>query len=870
MPTLLHKRGATAALGRTTFQVGEIAINTTLNTVIVGTGNRNSVALAKADASNITPNFSSASTPLTLPGGSVSGGGQLRYRNGEIQSSNASGVFSALSSGTASISTITLTRYANVASLPTSTVARLAWRNDVNRPVISNQSGAYSFLLRDGDTFRSDTCRLADTATNAQNLIGNRVANADSADVALNSSGVAGFKVPVGTTSQRGTTVGDIRLNSQLSKFEGRLSGGYDSFVMESNLSNLIDGVATTGRTNGRVYTIVNGVPAWAAPDTSSSSITASSLTGNFGAIIARSVTTLAGGDITSRNHLYAGHDIETSNGNINARRVSSTASTSAGNGNFDGTVTAARFTINGEYSLPTREAGAAGYVLTAINPTTTEFRAIPAPTAAAGSAAFKLPVGNTIQRGAANLGNIRVNSQTNRPEIVSIQGRYENIVLDGDVVQRASRADTADRARLDTGFDVGSSATRSTAATPGLFHHNSTTDVFEGRGNTGWHPLVSSGDTRLLPAPTLANAGRIAVINATGTGFEYEAKATPPPPGILATDSRLLPAPTLANAGRVAVINATGDGFTYEARTTSSGGILTTDTRLLPAPSPANAGRVPVINTAGTGFNYVSRVTPSPFTADALGNVSSPEARIVRINGPTYTEGLAVFVHNTVETLNRSFNSGGVLPSNQNTPRRGTWQYNGGTTNESLNAIFIDETDRGNNSRETEMRAFVLAVVANKPRGGLSPSDPFHVEITSSNGRFRFQALDVLFSNAGHMSFSRLVNRESWSGRFPNGTITNIRVSNHTGFDTDQVLFTFPQDTPDPEEVFAGGTGNNSSRLELVNRHTAKLITTIPDETSLEALPDGYRMYHTGENREYIKNGSSLFRGPVYTRVTT
>ena len=877
MPTLLHKRGATAALGRTTFQVGEIAINTTLNTIIVGTGNRNSVALAKADASNITPNFSSATTPLTLPGGSVSGGGQLRYHNGEIQSSNSSGVFSALASGTASVTSITLTRYANATLLPSATVARLAWRNDVNRPVISNQSGAYSFLLRDGDTFRADTCRLADTATEAIGVRGNRVANAGSADVALSSAGNASFKVPVGITSQRNNTVGGVRLNNTpsisasntpaIDKFEGRLNSGWDFFVMESNLSNLIDGVSKTGRTNGHVYTIVNGSPAWAAPDTSSSSITASSLTGNFGAIVARSVTTLAGGDITSRNHVYAGHDIETSNGNINARRVSSTATASAGNGNFDGTVTAARFTINGEYSLPTREAGAAGYVLTAINPTTTEFRAPALPTRAGGNSGFVIPVGGRAARGTAEPGKFRLSSENSRPEMVLSGTTWTQLLTALDTIPNATNAVTAIRARNNSGFQVGSGSTssRQNPGVAGLVRHDSTTDLFVGHRNNGWDSFVFSSDRRLLPRPTLANAGRAPVINAAGNGFDYVTNSTNAATAVRAfgnngfnVGSRVAP-PASAEPGTI-VHAATANVFVGRVINRWETFVFSSDTRLLPRPTLANAGRIPVINDNGTGFNYIESLDGSHlFTSSTTMNGSTTittqtaaDNTNFDIKGNIDAQGISIYDDRAIASRSYTGFTAGAI--------QGTYP-----TSYTFRANRVDFFTGDNDEIDWEdIDTFYMSNRTGRFGATIIPLQDFIPSLGYTVVRFNFGtnrfveynlrgiAPDRGRANGNGYIFSGLVFRRISSQTLvmnADNSITSIVFMNPNG--TARVeAYDLPQTVPSADDIMVA---NADGTMRFEHKDVMPMRSTLPNNAEITHFPIGYQFFYTPTNTVYI-----------------
>ena len=960
MPTLLHKRGATAALGRTTFQVGEIAINTTLNTIIVGTGNRNSVALAKADASNFTPNFSAATTPLTLPGGSISGGGRLRYHNGEIQSSNASGVFSALSSGTASVTSITLTRYANATLLPSATVARLAWRNDVNRPVISNESGTFSFLLRDGDTFRADTCRLADNATSANfALSASRATSANEASFAHSAFGVGGFTLPIGNSSLRTNDTGDIRLNRTpavsasntpaINKFEGRLPSGWDFFVMESTISSLVSEVPSTNRSAGKFLGIVGTTPTFIDLPTQSTPHNPGTYTGAYGTIRAT-------GNITSSGTISTTDtgNIFTTNANIIANRISSTQTSGAGNITAAGAMTAERFVVNGEYTLPLREAASAGLVLTAVTPTTTEFRAIPLPTAAGGNSGFIIPVGGNATRGTATRGKFRLSSENSRPEMVLSGTTWTQLLTASDVIANATNAVTAIRARDNGGFQVGSgtTVTRSASAVAGFFRHNTTNDEFEGRGNTGWTSFLTTNNPRLLATPTLADAGRLASVNAAGDGFIYvdpptgTSTGTPSASSVptgYAYQNRLRPiansgiGPRLPAGGFKLTISGTNasvemshndrsnsdlsgiiDGWDDststvkgrlfiddERRYTQSlyrnawfEGNVTSLTNLRTGETVVNLSNIargqttPFANMANVRIRFVrsgdAGVAPTQsgsgfFTVDSDGNASGALAKSVKINGKLDVKGLEMFLDNRVETLSRSiaggWTSGGVLPQNQNDPRQGTWQFSGGTSNSQISAITFDHIESDGTNRNADMMAIVTAARAvgapywiriryETPDGGTRPTD------------FICRANEVSFNPAGYIIIRGFSGQTEWRGALLQNTVHEVKISNHNLFDTDDALYSFPVEEPVDDSILVShrrsGGQIRGSTLSFQNRYQGRIITSVPSSRQLEALPNGYRMYHAIEKREYIWVKSApgadlgLFRGPAYTLVRT
>ena len=271
--------------------------------------------------------------------------------------------------------------------------------------------------------------------------------------------------------------------------------------------------------------------------------------------------------------------------------------------------------------------------------------------------------------------------------------------------------------------------------------------------------------------------------------------------------------------------------------------------------------------NEFDTKFELPTRIASASsgdsfFTIGTNGDATGAADKDVRVQGELEAKGLQVFVRNTVESLSEDWNNGGVLPSNQNTPREGTFQWNGGNTNATLNALFFDAEDSSGNDISAALREFVRPRVA---------GTTYHVEITSASGRYVIQALQLSYAATGHLAITSLENRDDWTGSFPTGAVSRIRVSNHSGFDVDESLYTFPQVSPDEDEVFAGTS--TPATLGIANRHQAKVITAIPSLAVLNTYPNGYRFFNRADKREYIwltGDGGGLFRSPnAYTSVT-
>ena len=515
MTIVTHRGGATAAITRTTLMSREIGVDTTLNTLKVGPN-----FLALANNSNLSMDFGSRTGEIVLPGGTSTGGGRLRFRNNRFEGSNSSGVFGPIAGAVNAnaITSITLERFATLSAFPTGTVARWGFDNSSGRAAMSNASGTFRYALFEGDTFNAPTATRATTAGRSDTSArADNATRAALADLASGGAGNAAFRLPSGNNSQRApsTTPGDVRYSTQFNKFEGRNNSGYDFFVMESALATLVRQLPTGGTANQIPTIAADGrTIIWIdrfQTGTNTPSFNPASYTGNYGAIVSTGNIRSLSGNITTNSG-----SIGTSNGNFIVGRLGSSSS-AAGNVTAQGTVTAERFTVNGEYSLPTAEAARVGQVIMAINPVTSAWRDIPNPTQAAGTAGFIIPVGDNAMRGTATRGKFRLNSSSNKPEIGNGTG-WDTFVMVGDKVNNAGHADTAgsatsattaDRASAATLADravaangiggfaigVGTTATRSTASTRGLFRMNSETDRFEGRRATGWHSLAWQGE---------------------------------------------------------------------------------------------------------------------------------------------------------------------------------------------------------------------------------------------------------------------------------------------------------------------------------------------------------------------------------------